>query len=175
MNYNLNLLCVLFNIKKEEIEYDWMGFKITEENYVSAHHMDDICFGGEDSLDNLAILSCLSHRYLHEQIQKDDIDIYNRINNELKKMNKRRKYPTMEEIQTIRDILIEYETKYNKQLKKRIKFTTFNEKKVIGALGNNIELTPSIYREILEMGIDPEKKHKKIVNQKKKVKGSYTS
>ena len=173
MNNTLNYLLILFNIKKEIIEYDWMGFKITEENYISTHHIEEICYGGEDSLDNLAILSCLSHRYLHEQIQYDDIDIYNKINNELRKINKNRKYPTMEEIQPIKELLDEYESKYRKQLTKRIKFTTFNERKVIGALGDRIDLTPNIYREILEMGIDPEKKHKKIVKQKKKVKGNY--
>jgi len=173
MNNTLNYLLILFNIKKENIEYDWMGFKITEENYISTHHIEDISYGGEDSLDNLAILSCLSHRYLHEQIQYDDIDIYNKINNELRKINKNRKYPTMEEIQTIKELLDEYESKYSKQLTKRIKFTTFNERKVIEALGDRIELTPNVYRGILEMGIDPEKKHKKIVKQKKKVKGNY--
>lgn len=144
MNNTLNYLLILFNVKKENIEYDWMGFKITEENYISTHYIEEISYGGDDSLDNLAVLSCLSHRYLHEQIQYDDIDIYNKINNELRKINKNRKYPTMEEIQTIKELLDEYESKYIKQLTKRIKFTTFNERKVIEALGDRIELTPNI-------------------------------
>lgn len=175
MNNTLNFLLILFNIKKEDIKYDWMGFKITEENYVSTHHIEDISYGGEDSLDNLAILSCLSHRYLHEQIQYDDIEIYKRINKELKKINESRKYPNEEDIKPIMNLLEEYETIHSKKLNKRIKFTTFNEKKIYKVIGCNINIDSSNYRKILQMGIDPEKKHKKPVKQKKKVKGNYTS
>ncbi len=54
---------------------DWMGYKITQKNYVSYHHILEKRNGGIESVDNGAILSRTSHKLLHK-IEQINYDLY---------------------------------------------------------------------------------------------------
>ena len=173
MNVNLNFLLILFGVKKEELEYDWMGFKLTDSNYLTAHHLKKCEDGGTEDINNLAILSLYANQYLNGKIIYYDMDIYNKINEELAKINNTRKYPTKEDLVVIKKLLEDFEKRYEKSLKEELRITTFNEK-VLKKLPKEINVySPEGYRAVLEMGIDPVKRYKKYVNKKRNVVGCY--
>lgn len=58
---------------------DWLGFKFTKKNTVSFHHIIKIEQGGKTQINNLAILSKISHRLLNK-IENEDPDLYEEIN-----------------------------------------------------------------------------------------------
>ena len=84
----------------EKCEYiDWMGFKITNENKPSYHHIqkaevlrqlnkDDVA-----TIENGAYLGKKSHELLHI-IENIDIDLYNTWNHLFLLVNKKKTYPT---------------------------------------------------------------------------------
>ena len=171
MNNALNMLLILFNVAKEDIYIDWMGFKITESNPISAHHIKRRNECGEDTYDNIAILSTLSHRYLHEQIEIYAPDIYNEINNDLIKINKSRKMPTIEDIGYIQELMYRFEENYKKILEEDLNNNYYNEK-VIKRLTEGVNiLNPHDFRNILQNGIDPlyrRNKNVKMLKHKKR-------
>ena len=67
----LEAMIAIFESKK----IDWMGFKITKSNYRSYHHIDEKRNGGQESIDNGAILSRDSHKLLH-LIEEKYYDLY---------------------------------------------------------------------------------------------------
>lgn len=76
-------------------EFDWMHFKITEENPLTYHHIKKKEFGGKKTIENGAPLTVDAQSYLH-YIEKKDINAYNRINAILRKINRQGFAPTPE-------------------------------------------------------------------------------
>lgn len=60
-------------------EYDWMNYKIDEEDVITFHHIIKKENGGEYTLDNGALLTERAHSHLHF-IEQVDKEIYDRIN-----------------------------------------------------------------------------------------------
>ena len=60
-------------------EKDWMGFKITKKNPYSFHHIIKSCDGGKTTINNFAILTKSSHRYLN-LLERLYPNIYNELN-----------------------------------------------------------------------------------------------
>lgn len=58
---------------------DWMGYKITKKNPYSFHHVIKVCNGGKTKIDNFAILTKNSHRYLN-LLERLYPDIYHELN-----------------------------------------------------------------------------------------------
>lgn len=126
MKYELSYLLTMFG----EPEYDWLNFKVTEENPITFHHIKRVWEGGEDLVTNGALLTYLGHRYLHE-IEKNSPLLYKEINLFLQEVNNRLYPPTIDELNLIDEELLNYEAEYNTELNSVIKFKKFNEKKVL--------------------------------------------
>ena len=90
---------------KGSIYLDWMGFKITEENKPSYHHIVKAEYlrksneNDDATIENGAYLGKKSHELLHK-IEVIDKDLYDSWNNLFLLINKSLKYPT-EEIWTL--------------------------------------------------------------------------
>lgn len=95
---------------------DWMGYKITEENKPSYHHIEkaEELRGKKEcddaTLENGAYLGKKSHELLH-RIEVNDIELYNSWNYLFQLINKTGSYPT-EDIWKLVFILKEKSTKY---------------------------------------------------------------
>lgn len=173
MDKALLQLLILLKLKKEEIEYDWLGFKVTKDNYITGHHIVSKCEGGEDSIDNMALLSLLSHRYLHEVIEQYDIDTFNKINEILKQACISRREPNEKEYQEILYLIYNFEKNNKKVLKNRIGNLHINPK-VIKMFEGIVDInTPHGYRIVLQNGVDPIKRHEVKTKKKKKRSDSY--
>lgn len=173
MDKALTQLLILLNIKKDDTIYDWMGFKVTEENYITGHHIVSKCDGGEDSVDNIALLSLLSHRYLHQQIEEYDQDIFNELNSMFKILCLEKRMPNEKEQQHILYLMYLFEKRHKRVLKKKISYSNINPS--VEKLFNNIVniSSPHGYRIVLQNGIDPIKRQKVKVKKKKRKSDSY--
>lgn len=155
MNYPLQYLIIMFNEDKKGIDHDWMGFKVNENNPITGHHIKKISEGGENIVTNIAILTSLGHKYLHDYIELYSPDTYAQINEKFVKINGSRIYPTLDDCKIIVDIMNEFENNYKPELSEHLRFASFNEK-ILKRLPQNINVrTPEGYRKVLQMGIDP--------------------
>ncbi len=88
---------------------DWMGYKITDINKPSYHHIvkvEELKEDGKEtvaSIENGAYLGKKSHELLHK-IEIIDREIYNLWNDLFIKINKERKYPSDELLSNIFDL-----------------------------------------------------------------------
>jgi len=96
---------------KDKEYIDWMGFKITEENKPSYHHItkaEDLRKNKESdiaSLDNGAYLGKKSHELLHK-IENIDKDLYEAWNYLFLLINKMKTYP-IDDVWTMVEVLKE--------------------------------------------------------------------
>ena len=157
MNIVLDYMLIIFGTP----EYDWMGFKITEDNPITYHHIRKYNDGGAETVENGAILSILSHRYLH-QIELIDLDIYNSINRVLKRINESRKNATEKDYEEILKYLEQYESTYSKEINTHINKLNINIKLLSRVMPDYKIITPSDFRIILQNGINPVLPKKKI-------------
>lgn len=93
----------------ETYKYDWMNFKIDDEE-VTYHHIIKEENGGKVTLDNGALLTSRAHEYLH-MIERMDLDIYEMINKIFKDINDQKHAPTYKQRNVINLLLFEFETK----------------------------------------------------------------
>ncbi len=90
---------IYYPVDKEYI--DWMGFKITEENKPSYHHIikkENLKKENENidaTVENGAYLGKKSHELLHK-IEVVDKDLYNAWNKLFMLINKSKEYPSLE-------------------------------------------------------------------------------
>lgn len=162
-------------------EYDWMNFKITKENPLTFHHIKKEEYGGTRTIDNGALLSQLSHSYLHK-IERMDKKTFNKISLILKRINEN-KAPTEEDLKEIDALLTDFELRYYKSLNKYYKELKLNHeaiKRVFDAdtikrkLGENIDSKttisichPTNMRMVMQEGISPKKVKTKHSKKKK--------
>lgn len=109
-----NLMINEWNIKK----ICWMGYKVSKENPYTYHHIKKRCVGGEESIENGAILTKIAHEYLHI-LETRDLEKYIYINNVLKQINEQGFMPLERQLLAINSILEEFEreNKYEKSKK----------------------------------------------------------
>lgn len=103
----LNLMIDYYNLKG----IDFMGYKVTKHNPYTYHHILKRCHGGNETLENGAILTKYSHQYLHV-IESRDLEMYNQINNILKEINKQGFRPLERQILAIDYILRIFESEH---------------------------------------------------------------
>ncbi len=149
MNEMLQFMLIIFG----ESEYDWLGFKITENNYLTCHHIKKYHDGGENSVNNMALLTIAAHRYLHN-IEEFDIELYNKINAFLKEINNRRVYPSEEEYAMINEWFCQYEVRYKKVLRRKIEFKKYNIKLIKELIPGYSLFHPTNFRLNLQQGIN---------------------
>lgn len=149
MNELLQFMLIIFG----NSEYDWLGFKVTDNNPLTCHHIRKFHDGGDRCIENMALLTIAGHRYLHD-IEMFDIDLYNKINLFLKKINERRSYPSKEEYAMINELFYKYETKYRKILRKRIEFKGYNTKLIKELIPGCSLFHPTNFRLNLQQGLN---------------------
>jgi len=103
----LNLMIDYYNLKG----IDFMGYKVSKHNPYTFHHILKRCHGGDETLENGAILTKVSHQYLHI-IETRDLEAYNQINNILKQINEQGFAPLERQILAIDYILKIFEEKH---------------------------------------------------------------
>jgi hypothetical protein len=121
-------------------DIDWMNFKLTRDNPYTLHHILEKRNGGDNSPDNLAILTKIAHKLLNV-LDKVCPDAYDDLQDVFIKINGSGEPPTDEIINEVDDILykvfftneykfteevdlsrfIPYYTEGRKQLKKCLK------------------------------------------------------
>ena len=84
---------------------DWLGDKISEDNPITYHHIVKKACGGRKSLDNGALLTKRSHKYLHQVVENKDIETYIIINSCFKELNKTKQPPTNDYYLNISSVL----------------------------------------------------------------------
>ena len=90
---------------------DWMNYKLVRED-LSFHHIIKKCDKGKKEIKNGAILqSSNSHPYLH-LIEYIDIEVYVKLNEMFKIINKQREEPNIAQRNEIEDILLEFEKEH---------------------------------------------------------------
>ena len=88
------------NVKSEMIDiyklgkYDWMNYKINEEDVITFHHIIKVEDGGEYIKENGALLTERAHEYLH-YIERVDKKIYQLINKVFLDINEQMSPPNM--------------------------------------------------------------------------------
>lgn len=98
---------------------DWLGYKITKDNYLTYHHIfkdvyGDYTFANPDyKLDNGALLSQLGHNYLHI-IENRDLHLYLMLSDILREINEQKHMPTLEQYKRINLCLKYFEAKHKK-------------------------------------------------------------
>jgi len=109
----------MINIYKT-YKIDWMNYIIID-NDITFHHIIKEENGGKKEFSNGALLTSRAHEYLHS-IERNDIDIYNRINNIFISINKQKHAPSYKQREKIDLLLLEYEIKNaDKIIKKKHK------------------------------------------------------
>ncbi len=102
------------NIKKEMIdiyelgEYDWMNYKINEDDVITFHHIVKEEDGGEYKIENGALLTERAHEYLH-YIERVDKKIYNSINKVFLNINEQMSKPNVAQRNMIELLLMKFE------------------------------------------------------------------
>ena len=142
-------MLIIFGIS----EYDWLGFKVTDNNPLTCHHIRKFYDGGVKCVNNMALLTVAAHRYLHD-IEMFDIGIYNKINDFFKEINERRVYPSREEYAMINDWLCQYEIRYRKVLRKRIELKGYNPKLIKELIPGYSLFHPTNFRMNLQQGVN---------------------
>ena len=105
MSNVLKIMIQIWNMQS----MDWLGYDNLER--YSFHHLTKKCDGGEQTLNNGAVLHQNSHSYLHT-IEHYDLDKYIFLNNILKAVNEQRTMPSIEQLKQIKLVLKEFQNEY---------------------------------------------------------------
>ena len=111
-----------YNVQK----IDWMGYKLNKDNPYTYHHIVKKEHGGEETIENGAILTKIAHEYLHK-IECKDIELYNYINNVLKQINEQGFAPLKRQLLAIDFILRQFEKEHLGDSTKKGKILIKNE------------------------------------------------
>lgn len=111
-----------YNVQK----IDWMGYKLNKDNLYTYHHIVKKEHGGEETIENGAILTKIAHEYLHK-IECKDIELYNYINNVLKQINEQGFGPLKRQLLAIDFILKMFEKEHFGDSTKKGKILIKNE------------------------------------------------
>ena len=90
------------------LDHDWLNYKVTQANPLTFHHIVKRCEGGKEEIDNGALLTEISHQYIH-LIEYRDRDTYVTLNKLFKMINEQRAAPTKEQRELIEYLLREFE------------------------------------------------------------------
>lgn len=111
---------------------DWMGFKVSEENYLTYHHIIKAEDGGDASIENGAILTRKAHTQLHT-LEGLDPTLYQEYQYWFKLINDMKCPPTFEIMQIM--YALKERLDYDISNKKNIKEQNKNKKLVLKAKG----------------------------------------
>jgi len=84
---------------------DWLGDEISKDNPLTYHHITKKSCGGRKTINNGALLTKRSHRYLHDVIEVEDTTTYMFINYCFKMLNDSKQPPNESYYRTIDALL----------------------------------------------------------------------
>lgn len=98
--------------------FDWMNYKLTKHNKYTYHHIVERKNGGDDSVENGAILTEIAHRFLNI-LEQYCPDAYDDLQNVFIRINNSKIPPTCEIMREMDQILYDifYTDKYEFDLK----------------------------------------------------------
>lgn len=117
----------MLKIYKPFSNLDWMNYKLVKKD-LTYHHILKKEYGGQQTLENGALLINTSHQYLHI-IEYKDIETYNAINKIFKFINEQQYEPTTEQREIIEYLLKQFE--YNHKEDKTSKGKILIQKKYL--------------------------------------------
>ena len=99
---------------------DWMGFRVTEENPITFHHIVEERNGGKGNIHNGALLTNYAHQALHK-LEISDKGLYDEYQYWFKVINDMKCPPTKEIMRTMRHLKLRFITaiQVNRLLKKK--------------------------------------------------------
>lgn len=92
-------------------DMDWLGYKLQKGNIYTYHHIIKEEHGGKQTINNGAILTEVSHPYLHI-IEYKDYELYTYLTNLLICINNQRYMPTKQQLLAINSILESFEREH---------------------------------------------------------------
>lgn len=130
MKINIKKLIIdLYDMKNK----DWFGYVLGDNDIFTYHHIIKRENGGKKTIDNGAILTSVSHPYLHV-IEFKDLDMYKFLNRILKDINEQRYYPSEMQLAIIDNVLRQFEREHsgerNRKGKLLIKEEYVNKRKI---------------------------------------------
>ena len=122
-----SVLCQMIRIFKPK-NMDWMGYKITNKNPYTYHHILERRYGGKEVVENGAILSRNAHDHLNylEVFVPEAYDDWQRF---FRYLNAKMEPLTKEDLEIIK-LITYYEDKYTPRNKPKV-LTGFNHKKKV--------------------------------------------
>ena len=100
----------MLKIYKPISNLDWLNYTIVRKEDMTYHHIVKKSEGGNQTIENGALLMPISHQYLH-LIEYIDLDTYVFINKMFEIINKQRYEPTNEQRDILEYILTDFENK----------------------------------------------------------------
>lgn len=97
----------MLKIYKPYSDLDWMNYKLVKKD-LTFHHIKKKEDGGEQSIENGALLMSVAHQYLHI-IEYKDFDTYVSINKMFEIINKQLSEPSKEQREIIEYLLRQFE------------------------------------------------------------------
>ena len=94
--------------------FDWMNFKITKENPLTFHHIQEVKYGGKKTIQNGALLSSDAHALLN-YLERYAPDAYEELQEVFREINRSNQPPTNEIVQKVDLILyrVFFTTEFN--------------------------------------------------------------
>ena len=100
MNEEISMMMETYNT----YDIDWMGDKINNTSDLTRHHIVKKCTGGNNDIDNYALLTTKSHHLIH-YLENNNYKDYCLINNMLLELNKSSSPPTNEYFDNMKMII----------------------------------------------------------------------
>ncbi len=101
----------MLKIYKPYSDLDWMNYKLVKKD-LTFHHIKKRENGGEQIIENGALLMPIAHQYLHI-IEYKDFDTYVSINKMFEIVNKQLSEPTKEQREIIEYLLSKFEENHS--------------------------------------------------------------
>ena len=100
MNKDVKYMVKIYETKK----YDWMGYEIGKNCKLTRHHIFKRVYGGEDKISNYALLTEVSHEYLHN-LEKTNHEEYLMLNELFQELNNSFMPPNEDYYQKVEKVL----------------------------------------------------------------------
>lgn len=100
----------MLKIYKPLSNMDWMNYKLVKRD-LTFHHLVKREHGGQQIIENGALLMPIAHQYLHI-IEYKDIETYNAINKIFKYVNEQQYEPTQDQREIIEYLLRQFEEQH---------------------------------------------------------------
>ncbi len=85
----------------------FMGFPVNSNSKFTFHHCVKKEYGGNNSIDNGAVLTLEAHRFLN-YLELNNYEIYYQINCKLIEISKGKQHPSINQLKEIKNLIMQY-------------------------------------------------------------------